>query len=371
MEISPTFLKSPLYVFVATVVALWGLHVASDFFIPVFLAAILAFLIAPVTRGLRKLKLPEWACVVVSALLVVLPMAGLVYLLISQIQSLVQNWPKLSASLLHLLEEVRRSGFANRLHIVGVLDPNLLKSNIQSHFGSELMMTLTSLKRIVSAGSFLVLTLFFSVAMVASRRHLKRSFDHLLSSYTTIGTGNTVSSMAHMMESFLVARTSISVGLGIADFLILLSFGVPYSLLLGVFLGLTTWIPVLGFFMGIAPVVVVGFASGKSLGSMLAIWGAIGAIWVLQDHVITPKWVGHRLKLNFLATYLAFFAGGLLWGAWGMILSVPLLGLIRIACDASPKLRPWAFVLGEDDLVQAESEIPIKHSKAIEQRKTG
>jgi hypothetical protein len=65
--------------------------------------------------------------------------------------------------------------------------------------------------------------------------------------------------------------------------------------------------------------------------------------------VITPKWVGHRLKLNFLATYLAFFAGGLLWGAWGMILSVPLLGLIRIACIASPTLRPWAFALGAGD----------------------
>jgi predicted PurR-regulated permease PerM len=106
-------------------------------------------------------------------------------------------------------------------------------------------------------------------------------------------------------------------------------------------------------------VIAVGFASGKGIGAVLGIFLAIGAVWTIQDHIITPKWVGHRLKLNFLATYLAFFAGGLLWGAWGMILSIPLLGLIRIACSASPKLRPWAFALGEVDDQHEQPDRPV------------
>ena len=358
MERTPTLSRSPLYVFGAVVVTLWGLHAASDFFIPVLLAVLLSFLMVPVMRILRKLRLPEWACVVVSALLIILPLAGFIYLAVSQIQALVQNWPKLSDSLMGALSDFRQSGLAARLHLTRILNPAFLQSKAQTSVGSELKLALTSLEKILSAGSLLVLTIFFAVAMLASKQHLRRSCEYLLSSYTSIESTETVSSMAKMMESFLVARTAIATGLGIASILILLGFGVPYSFLLGAFLGLMTWVPILGFILGIIPAVAVGFASGKGFGAMLGVFLAIGAAWVIQDHVITPKWVGHRLKLNFFATYLAFFAGGLLWGAWGMILSIPLLGLIRIACGASSNLRPWAFALGEVDDQHEQSDQP-------------
>jgi predicted PurR-regulated permease PerM len=125
--------------------------------------------------------------------------------------------------------------------------------------------------------------------------------------------------------------------------------GIPYSFLLGAFLGAMTWVPVLGLFVGLAPVVVVGLGAGKSPTWLVLCGLAVGAVWLVQVHFITPKVVGHRLQLNFLASYLAFFAGGLLWGAWGMILSIPLLGVIRIACAASPRLQPWAFAIGKDN----------------------
>jgi predicted PurR-regulated permease PerM len=345
----PTFRQSPLFVFAALVIALWGVHAAAEFCIPVMLAALLAFLMAPITRTLHMLKLPQWACVTLAALLIILPLAGMGYLAINQIQSLVENWPQLSGSLLQSLREFQHSPIAARLHLTGALSSASLDSKIQSHFGSALLIAVTSLKTLLSAGSLLVLTIFFAVAMLASKKHLTRSFNHLFSSYTNIASHETVSAMAKMMESFLVARIIIAVGLGVLSFLVLLLLGIPYSFLLGVFLGAMTWVPIVGYFVGVTPVLIVGFASKSGSGAMIAVLTIITAIWLLQDHVITPKWVGHKIKLNFLATYLAFFAGGLLWGAWGMILSIPLLGLVRVACQASPQLRPWAFVMGEDD----------------------
>ena len=358
MERAPTLGKSPLYVLGVVVVGLWGLHAASRFFIPVLLAALLAFLMAPVMRILRKMRLPEWACVVISALLIIIPLAGFIYLAVTQIQALVQDWPRLSGSLMRALSDFRRSSLAARLRLTRVLDPAILQSKAQTSVGTELRIALTSLEKILSAGSLLVLTIFFAVAMLASRRHLRLSCECLLSSYTSIESTETVSTMAKMMESFLVARTVIATGLGAASILILLGFGVPYSFLLGALLGVMTWVPIVGFFLGIIPAIAVGLASGKGFGALSGVFLAIGAVWAIQDHVITPKWVGHRLKLNFLATYLAFFAGGLLWGAWGMILSIPLLGLIRIACTASPKLNPWAFALGEVDDLREHADQP-------------
>jgi predicted PurR-regulated permease PerM len=151
------------------------------------------------------------------------------------------------------------------------------------------------------------------------------------------------------MEIYLIARMGIAAGVGLAGLGAMLIFKVPYSFILCVIFGLMTWVPVVGIVLGLGPIVAVALAVGISTGSLLALCAILSTIWMIQDHILTPKYVGHRLKLNFLITYLGFFAGERLWGAWGMFLSVPLMGLIRIALETSPRLRPWAFVLSEED----------------------
>ena len=364
MNESPTRRRSPLFVFAAAVIALWGLHAAEEFLVPVMVAALLSFLMAPATRAMRRLRVPEPIAVFLSALLLVFPLAGFLFLMVSEIQSLINHWPELSASLLRSLSEFRQSGLAARLHLAGPLNPEQLQSKLQEGLGSGLKMALLSLKTILDATTLLLLMIFFSVALLASRVHLKKSFDQLLSAYTDIEAGPTVARMAQMMETYLVARTVIAFGLAAGSFAILLAFGIPYAFVLCAFLGLMTWVPVIGFFVGIGPVLALGFGSGAGGGKMLAIFLALGTIWLIQDHIITPKWVGHKVKLNFLVTYLAFFAGGMLWGAWGMILSIPLVGVVRIACRASPGLRPWAFLLGEDDGHPAPAQVRVEKYSA-------
>lgn len=344
-------LKSPFSALVGLVIVIWGVQEAKNFLVPLCLAALLAFLMAPVVRLLkRKAKLPEWAIVTVSALILILPLLGFIYLVASQIHELVENWSTLNDSLLRSLGRFRGSSLAGKLHLSVLLSPETLRDRIQSNAGSEVKLALTSLEKIMTAGTLLLLVLFFSVVMLGSRRQIRRSVNRLLAAYTGISPGGTVDRMGAMMETFLIARMLIATLMGAAGFLLVLAFGVPFSFLLGAFLGLMTWVPVVGLLAGIIPIVAVGFASGKGVGAMVGLVLGIGALWVFQDHFLTPKWVGHRLKLNFLATYLALFAGERIWGAWGIFLSIPLLGLLRIACSASPRLRPWAYAISDDPL---------------------
>jgi predicted PurR-regulated permease PerM len=338
----------PLYAVAAVVVTLWGLHVAAEFFIPVLLAALLAFLMAPVTHLLRRLHAPEWLAVIAAVLVILIPLGGFIYLVVNEVEALIHGWPQLRASFSHTLTALRESGLAGALHLRAVLNVPALEARLHANVGSEFVLALKSLKAILSTGTTIALTIFFGITMLASRRHLERAANAVMTSYSTIEPGETVGTMARLIEAFLVARTAIAVGLGVVSFVILLVFGIPYSFLLGAFLGAMTWVPIVGFFVGIAPVIVVGVGAGESVTWLLLCGLALGAVWLAQDHIITPKVVGRRLQLNFLATYLAFFAGGLLWGPWGMILSIPLLGVIRVACAASPTLQPWAFAIGDD-----------------------
>lgn len=192
------------------------------------------------------------------------------------------------------------------------------------------------------------MVLFFSVVMLVSRVHIKRSLDYLFSQYSEVSSVNTIEQMGALIEDFLIARMGIAVGVGTVGLAVAMAFGVPYAFILAVVFGLATWLPIIGFIVGILPILAVALAVGKSVAAVLTLTLILGVVWTIQDHILTPKLVGHRLKLNFLATYLVFFAGERLWGPWGMFLSVPMLGVLRIALSASPRLAPWAFLLGEE-----------------------
>jgi predicted PurR-regulated permease PerM len=101
--------------------------------------------------------------------------------------------------------------------------------------------------------------------------------------------------------------------------------------------------------VALAPIIAVSIGLGLSTGAILGSNLLLLGIWMVQDHILQPKWLGGRLRLNFFATYLALFIGEHLWGAWGMFLSVPMLGVLRIIFTASKDLRPLAFAMSEEE----------------------
>jgi predicted PurR-regulated permease PerM len=341
-------LRSPLYVAAAFTICVWGLYEAQSFLLPICLAALVTFLMTPAMRLLKRLKLPEPLCLIFSALLLLLPLTAILYLVITQIQGLVQDWPHLSASFGKTLANIRGSSIAHRLHISTILNLDTITSRFNKDLGSGVRLALESLAEILSASSLLILVIFFSIVMLASRVHIRRSFMHLFSAYSEISSVSTVDRMATLIETFLVARLGIAGGVGAISLVAMMICGVPYSFILAVIFGLMTWVPVVGFIFGILPILAVAFAIGKGLGIITALFLILSTIWMIQDHILTPKLVGHKLQLNFMATYLVFFAGERLWGPWGMFLSVPMLGVLRIVLSESARLKPWAFLLGEE-----------------------
>jgi len=340
--------RSPLYLAAAFIILVWGIYEAQFLLMPICLAALVTFLMTPSMRFLKRLKMPEPICVILSALLLLLPLAGIVFLVISQIQGLVRDWPSLTASLKTMIVHFQKSSFVQRLHLAERLDFGAMASHVPDNLGAGFKIALESLARVLSAGSELILVVFFSVVMLASRVHIKRSFIHLFSTYSEISWVSSIDHMAELIETFLVARMGIAGGIGVIGLGVMMAFQVPYSFILAVIFGLMTWVPVIGFFLGILPILAVSLAIGKSIAAIAVIFLTLGSVWIVQDHILSPKFIGHKLKLNFLATYLGFFAGGSLWGPWGMFLSVPILGILRIAFDTSPRLEPWAFLMGEE-----------------------
>jgi predicted PurR-regulated permease PerM len=347
--------------FAALVVSVWGLIEAKEFLIPVFLAALLAMLMAPGVRLLRRLNLPEWAALTLSSLLLFLPLFGLASLLAIEGESLIKNWPSIYSSAHTYFNNFARGPWLQRLHLTEYADFSTLEAKVSDSAGQGALLIFTGLKTLLAAGTTTLLILTFSVIMLASRNHLRASFEVILATEESPQRARMLDGSLGVLEKFLMARVLIIVFVAIADFIVLKIFGVSYAVTLSVILGLSTMVPAIGFLIGIIPPLIVAASQGNSGLFLLGLFAALWVISSLQDHVLTPKLIGRQLNLNFLFTYLAIFAGERMWGLWGMFLSIPALGLIRVLLSASDTLSPWARLLeeGEGDAGKVNTE--VKH----------
>jgi predicted PurR-regulated permease PerM len=102
--------------------------------------------------------------------------------------------------------------------------------------------------------------------------------------------------------------------------------GVPYWLLLGIFMGLTEFIPIVGPWIGGIPAVVLAFLSDPMTG----VWTAVAIILIqqLESNVITPWAMSRAAHLHPMITLFALVLFGSMFGFLGILLAVPLALLV-------------------------------------------
>lgn len=351
----------PLLLHIAMLsITLWGVAQARPFLVPLFISALLAFLLAPFVRLLRRFKFPEPLALTLSAILLVLPLPGFTYVLIRQGQALVRDFPKIANSLESALRDLSNISLLERFNLLSSLNPTSLVDKLISGAGEGIQLALAGLGALVNAGSQLLLVLLFTLLMLASRAHLRTTAEEILASPESRRLLDDVTSL---VERFLLMRLIIVAIVGFVDFGILTIFGLNYSVLIATFLGLLTLIPMIGFILAVLPPILVSISMRHSLLSTVALIIALLIVSVIEGNLLTPKMVGKSLNLNALSTFIGLFAGGLLWGIWGMLLSVPILGVLRIALSASPSLSPWG------DLLAADKGIQVSVSKQPQKKK--
>jgi predicted PurR-regulated permease PerM len=57
--------------------------------------------------------------------------------------------------------------------------------------------------------------------------------------------------------------------------------------------------------------------------------------------------VGDKLSLNALTVFISVIAGGILWGVTGMIVFIPMAGIIKIILESREQTRPYSLFFGE------------------------
>ncbi len=175
-----------------------------------------------------------------------------------------------------------------------------------------------------------VLGIFFSVYFLASKEKLVAQLKKLLRSVTTQQSYNSVLELCNFTDktfgSFITGEILDALIVGILCFVVCAICGVPYSILIGVIVGVTNIIPVAGPFIGAIPSFLIIFI----VSPMKALWFAV-IILVIQQmdgNVIKPKILGQTTGLASLWVLFSITVMGGLMGLLGMIIAVPLFSIL-------------------------------------------
>jgi predicted PurR-regulated permease PerM len=79
----------------------------------------------------------------------------------------------------------------------------------------------------------------------------------------------------------------------------------------------------------------------------VAILISLWLIQLLENNLITPYVVGSQVKINPLAALIAVFTGASIWGVSGMILFIPMVGVLKVVFDEFESLKPFGLFLGK------------------------
>ncbi len=323
------------------VVIVWGLREASPFLVPVLLAGLLAFVISPVVNFLESKKVPEWVAILASALLLFLPVFAAAGLMVHEATVLVRNFPAIMQALKSLLSQLNQSSFAQFFNLTPSLDIESLTVFLSEDSGKIFTTLFEGFKMVASGGAEFILVLLFSILILMVRKNFKKAAHALFPD------AEVLEQMITLVKKFLFTRMAIAVWVTVTDAIILKGCGSQYVSLFSVLLGASTFVPAVGFFIAAAPPMITGLAAGVESGSLLVLYGLLYLVSSIEGHFLTPKFLGRSLNLNLLFTFLGLFAGHLLWGIGGMLVAIPILGMIRVLLNASPRHRVWALLMAD------------------------
>ncbi len=131
-----------------------------------------------------------------------------------------------------------------------------------------------------------------------------------------------------IFTQYIYSRLTCCLVMGVLSSIILLIMGEKYALLLGVLIGFMDIIPYFGSLISwITGLVVMTISGGLSHG----IWCSVVMLLLQQfdGNILAPKVTSSRLEIRPLAIIIAVSVGGSLFGFVGMLISVPVVAIIR------------------------------------------
>jgi predicted PurR-regulated permease PerM len=321
------------------------MYFGRAFLIPMFFAALLAMLMAPVCRKLDGWGFSRALSTVCCILILVLVIGGIAFVISTQISTFAENISQIQIKVKELLQQVQ-SYIEEQIGISPQEQERVVKQQAEESNQSGLSLPARILNAITSTVTGLVLSLVITFLMLYNKEQFESFFLRLYEDQDTEKVKTVVGQITHVSQKYLTGRVMSVLIIAALYSIGLLIVGIKNAILLAGIAALLTVIPYIGTVLGgLFPVLMAMLTEDVQT----ALWAALVMIVIqtADNYFIEPNIVGGEVNLNALWSIMSIVAGGMIWGVAGMIVFLPLFGIIKIICDHVQPLKPIGYLLGE------------------------
>lgn len=356
--------RAPFAVKVIAFVALiFLLESARPVVLPVAIAIILTFLLAPLVRVLRSRGVNDalGAALVVFGLLLILGLLGSrlvapagewIARAPTSVQQLIDSYERLRSSIpfmpppqVTLKPAVTAKGRPAAAVVPAPAPP--ASDPVKDKIAVEgIALTGSLIKQATWVTVSTVATIILLFFFLASERWLMaRTVEAIPKRRARVAVLGGFRAAQRDIARYLGTQAMINAGVGVATTLAMMAIGLPNPVLWGAIIAVLGFIPYLGPLVFIALLLLAGTITFTTFGDIIAPAAAYAIINVIESNFIAPWIVGRRLEMSPLFVFLAVMVCAWMWGIAGAFLAVPLLVIIRSAARRSKSLRLWCVYL--------------------------
>ncbi|WP_432480746.1 AI-2E family transporter [Moraxella sp. ZY200743] len=336
--IDPFFRR--LFITAALCLLLYALYLMRIVIAPFLAAFILAYFLNPLVNIFNRFlpRIPSIMAVYLSIIVLLTAlMIWLAPLLWAQLQLI---WESLPASLKWYNEVVRPwlGQFTSNkllkidLEVISSELSNFVQTNYQFSDAQVVI------KRVLSSGMNVannlgliimipILTFYFLAnwheRLQTWQTAIPRDYEHKITAI--------VKDCDEALMNFAKGQFSVMILLGAIYAIQLELIGLELGLIIGIGAGIASFVPYLGFGVGIIAALIAGFFQfGLDWKCLLLIVGAFGIGQILEGYVLQPLLLGNKIGLSALWVIFSVLAGASLFGFIGMLIALPVSALINV-----------------------------------------
>ncbi len=356
------------------------LYLARDLLIPLALAALLTFLLAPlVTRLERWIGRIAAVLLVVTMIFSMIGMAG--WVLTRQLVDLATRLPDYKVNIetkLHsfqlpsggafkrlseTVEELKKDFRGSDAPIVSQVPgkpgtavavpvsaaPTLPVQVVETSKANPLQLLQVIISSLLGPLGTTGLVILLVIFMLLKREDLRSRLIRLIGQGRISATTHALDDANHRVSRYLLMQLVVNVTFGIAVAIGLFFIGVPNAILLGAFATVLRFIPYIGPWIAAAFPIILSLAVSPSWMMPLLALGLFVLLELICSNIVEPWLYGSSTGVSSIALVVAAVFWTWLWGPIGLVLATPLTVCLVVMGRHVPQLSFLSIMLSDEE----------------------
>jgi predicted PurR-regulated permease PerM len=343
----PPFYTKLAMVLISVICLFYIAILGKDILAPLLFALLFSVLLLPIAGFLeKKLHIHRSLAAALAVILLMLSIAAIIFIVVTQITTMADDWPQFKLHLLSSLKDLHR-WISLKFHINKTSQNNYVNNTVSQMLANGPSIINEILSSVSSLVLYVVFTLVDTFFLLYYRRLLVKFLISVFREEDSEAVYDIIAQVQHRISQYIQGLLIEMVIVSAVCCLTLWIMGVDYPVLLGLLTGLLNLIPYVGILFSLLISTLIAFATA-GLGKILLVIATLFGIHLLDANLLLPLLVAAKVRLNALITIIGVIVGGSVWGIAGAFLAVPVIAIIKIVFDRIESLKPWGMLLGDE-----------------------